>query len=350
MANRVTLADVLASRLPSTVGLCSTDVTGVAAIVNASQQRILFCREVGDSSWFNCWVELNVNLTQDEPIITLPWGFSTIIGLDVCKSPIPFRNQFWEFMQWGIGKLPKNTCNKNRCAPLEALDRGYSPVFSDVVPPSKKLRLYLTDAGDEGKQVLVGYRDQNDIPVRTLNGAIQVDGEVLTLVPPFVDTTNEVSVVTGLLKDITLGRVTVYELDTVTGDQRLISFMEPGETVAAYRRYFVNNLPKNCCNPPNTTDSTQVQVLAKVDLVPVRVPSDYLTIANVEALVHEAQAIRYSEIDEPNAKQMSDYHHTAAIRLLQGQLVHQFGTQTPSVSFKPFGSASLSCARVGTVI
>lgn len=339
MPNRVTLGDVCASRLPQAVGLCASDVSGVAAITNAAQQRILFARELGDSGWFGGWASLSFDVTQEDPFITLPRGFTSISEIDVCSNPVPIRNQFWEFLLYGFGRLPKSTCASRRCGQLQALDRGFFPTFSDVIPPGKKLRIYLTDTSDSGKRILVGYKDSNGVPVRTLDGAIQVDGEFLTLAAPFVDTTYEVSVVTSLIKDITLGRVTIYELDIATSDQRLISFMEPGETVAGYRRYFIDSLPRSCCNPPTGSTTVQVQTLCRVDFIPVVVITDYLTVPNLEAVTNEAQSIRYSSMDEANAKTMEEYHHRACIRLLQGQLVANEGKLNPAVSFSPFGRA-----------
>ena len=348
MPNRVTLGDVMASRLPKSVGLCSTDTAGVAAIVNSAQQRILFARELGDTGWFGGWSELAFEVSQADPFITLPRGYTSIISLDVCSQPIPLRNQFFEFMLYGFGHFPKSPRNPSKnCGQLQAYDRGFFPSFEDVIPPNKKLRFYLTDPADELKQILVGYKDSNGVPVRTLNGTVQVDGEMLTLVPPFVDTTYEVSVLTSMIKDVTLGRVTVYEIDTITAEQRLISFLEPGETVASYRRYYLNPVPTSCCNPPTTSTTVQVKALCRLDLLPVVAVTDFLVVPNIEALTYEAQSIRYSEMDEVSAKGMSADAHRSAIRLLQGQLVANEGTQQPAIGFFPFGGARLACQKIG---
>lgn len=352
MANRITLGDCMASRLPQAVGLCAVDTAGVAAIVNSAQQRILFARELGDVGWFGGWSELSFDVSQDDPYITLPRGYTSIIAIDICTAPIPLRNQFFEFMLYGFGRFPKGVCasgrSRNSCASLQTYDRGFFPSFTDVIPPDKKLRFYLTDSGDVGKRVLVGYKDANGIPVRTLDGVVQVDGEFLTLVAPFVDTTYDVSVLTSLQKDITLGRVTVFQVDVNTAEETQISYLEPGETVAGYRRYLLDPLPRNCCNLPQSTSTTvQVKALCRLDYIPAVVTTDFLVVSNLEAITNEAQAIRYSQMDIPNAKQMEEYHHKQAIRLLQGQIVANEGTQTPSIRFSPFGSAHLLRQGIG---
>lgn len=337
---RPTVATALASRLPQSIGLCSTDLSGVCAAIGSATQRLLYAREVGDAGWWGSWLEISFELTRADPVFTAPREVGRVISMDVCTHPVPLHNQFYEYLQWGAGRFPKSaSCQANSCRAPRAFDRGVFPTFKDIVGTDKKLRFYLTDPADVGKRVLVQYKDANAIPVRTLDGTIQVDGEFLELVAPFVDITYVASVVTGLQKDITLGRVTIYEVDTITASERLLGFMEPGETVAAYRRYFCDALPASCCNPPDASTVVQVTALCALDFVPVSVPTDYLQIPNVEALTRECQAGRMSDMDLPNAVEMSNEHHRAAIRLLQGQLIAREGRTNPAVSFSPFNGS-----------
>src|SRR5262245_34830155 len=286
---RPRLLDFMASDGPGRLGLCSTDVAGCAAAVNSATQRLLFAREVGDSGWVGSWAEMNFTVTQDDPFITTPREVSRIESINVCTFPIPLQNQFFEYLRFGFGRFPKTTCNsRTACAPLQAYDRGKFPLFTDVSGTDKIIRAYLTDSADEGKRVLIGYKDSNNVPVRTLDGTVQVDGEFLTLTAPFVDTSFDVSVVTGIQKDVTLGRVTFYQVDTVTAESTLLGFMEPGETTASYRRYYVGGLPRSCCNPPSNGNEVQVTALVQLTYVPVVATTDYLNIPNVEAIINEA--------------------------------------------------------------
>lgn len=348
---RPTVANFLASRGPGLLGLCQSDVTGACSLINAAVERLIYAPEVGDAGWIGSWAEIAFELTQEDPFLTTPFDVARIMSLDVCTNPVPVRNQMFEYLLYGFGRLPKSNCQaRNRCAPIAAYERGVFPTFSDIVPPDKIVRVYLSDSGDEGKQVLLQTKDANDQIRYSLNGAIQVIGDVLTLVPPFVDSPAVVSKVIGVQKDVTLGPVNFYEVDTVTGDQRLILTMQPSETTAAYRRYYVSGLPRSCCNLPDGSTTVQVTALCQLTFVPVTTPTSWLLIPNIEALIHECQAIRYDGIDEPAAKQMSLLHHRSAIRLLNGQSIHEAGKESPSVAFSPFGSAHLACARVGTVI
>jgi len=344
--------DFMASRGPQALGLCATDVAGCAAAVNASSERLLYAREVGDSGWIGTWAELQLVASQDEPFITMPFDVARIEQLNLCTFPIPVQNQFYEFLRFGFGRWPKSVCGSRHCAPLAAYDRGKFPLFSDVVPPNKKIRIYMSDPDDELKQVLLQSLDGNDQIRYSLDGTVQITGDLMTLVPPFVDSPDIVNKVIGIQKEITLGALRFYEVDTITADQRLVLTMQPGETTASYRRYFVGGIPKSCCANSEATSATEIQLTAicQLTFVPVSVPTDWLVIPSVEAIIHECQCGRYLTMDEPNAKTMAAFHHREAIRLLQGQSVHEQGALNPAVSFAPFGSARLSCQRIGTLI
>lgn len=346
------LMDFMASRGPQALGLCQTDLAGCAAVVNAASERLLFAREVGDSGWIGTWAELQLVASQNDPYITMPFNVARIEALNLCTFPIPVQNQFYEFLQFGFGRWPKSVCGSGGCAPLAAYDRGKFPLFSDVVPPNKKIRIYMSDPADELKRVLLQSLDGNDQPRYSLDGTIEVTGDFLTLVPPFVDSPDIVNKVIGIQKDRTLGPLRFYEVDTITAEQRLVLTMQPGETTASYRRYYVGGLPTSCCANSEATSATEVQLTAICQLafVPVSVPTDWLVIPSVEAIIHECQCGRYLTMDEPNAKTMAAFHHREAIRLLQGQSMHDQGEEATAISFAPFGSARLSCQKIGSLI
>src|SRR6185436_6041744 len=247
---------------PQALGLCATDVAGCAAAVNASSERLLYAREVGDSGWIGTWAELQLVASQDEPFITMPFDVARIEQLNLCTFPIPVQNQFYEFLRFGFGRWPKSVCGSRHCAPLAAYDRGKFPLFSDVVPPNKKIRIYMSDPDDELKQVLLQSLDGNDQIRYSLDGTVQITGDLMTLVPPFVDSPDIVNKVIGIQKEITLGALRFYEVDTITADQRLVLTMQPGETTASYRRYFVGGIPKSCCANSEATSATEIQLTA----------------------------------------------------------------------------------------
>lgn len=341
----------MASRGPGLLGLCSSDPAGCAAVVNASTQRLLYAKEVSDNGWIGSWASIAFETSQSDPLIVMPYDVARPISIDVCTFPVPVRNQFWEYLTFGFGRLPKSACATDRCAQLASYDRGTFPTWSDVVPSDKKVRVRLTDPGDVGKRVLLQTLDANGQVVFSLDGVVQVTGEFLELTAPFVDSNDVVSKVIGVQKDLTLGPVSFYELDTVALTERLILTMQPGETTGSYRRYYMSGLPASCCSTPTVTPGVvQLTALCQLTYVPVRVVTDWLIIPNVEALINESQSMRYDGIDEPAAKAMALGHHRSAIRLLNGQSIHEQGSESPAISFAPFGSARLSRARVGSLI
>jgi hypothetical protein len=222
------------------------------------------------------------------------------------------------------------------------------PTFSDIAAPNKRLRFYITDAADIARRVLVQGTDQNGVTIYSLDGIDQVQGIYLNFTQPFVDTPFDISTLTGLQKDYTVGQVRVFEVDTVTGAQRLILTMEPGEEVAGYRRYFLNGIPRNCCDPANPSNTTvQVTAMAKLALIPVSVDTDYLVIQNLAAMKEECQSVRFGEMDDATSAGQSALHHKNAIKLLNGELIHHLGKERPAINYAPFGTAHLSHQRIG---
>lgn len=147
---------------------------------------------------------------------------------------------------------------------------------------------------------------------------------------------------------MTVGVVRIYQTDPSTGEQVLLLTMQPSEQTASYRRYYFNQLPLNCCNVPSESSTTvQVTAIAKLDLIPVTYDTDYTLIQNMEAIIEEAQSIRYSEIDSPGAKQMAQEKHRQAIWLLNGELNHYLGMNSPAIQVRPFGSARLERVNIG---
>jgi hypothetical protein len=317
----------------------------------------------GETGFYGTWQKMVFTVDPNDPYITLPRQVARIINLDVCRYPTRVQNEFFEFLEAGIGLQPANPCScPPACAVLETYDRGVVPTFRDIISTGnpKLIRVYLTNERDHEHRVLIQGLDQNGNVVRTLDNGIDTAGEYLILDDPFTDSEFFFSKITGVQKDITAGDVRIYEVDSVTGEQRLISTMEPGETVASYRRYFINGMCNTCCSctPAQTTGcsnttvptTSQVVAMAKLEFVPVVVDTDYLLIGNIPALKQECMAVRYEESDSENALQMAIVKHRQAIKLLNQELVHYMGRLQPAVGYAPFGNAKLEYQQIGTLI
>lgn len=357
--SRIRLRDLQYSDFPAAIGACSGDVSTVARAANRCQERLITCGEAGDHGWYGSYAELAFNVSPTTPCITLPRGVARLISVDACTYPIPVQNQFYEYLQLGDGRQPK-CCSSDSsvcvCGQTMALRRNVACTFSPLTTPGYGLRFTSSEAGDDGKRVMVSCYDAYGQLVQTLDSSDSVRGVFTTLAAPFADmklpginTNLEISAITGIQKDITLGTVSIYEVNLITGAQTLILQMEPGETVAAYPVYYFSNLPDNCCAAVGETDSVQVTAMVKLDLVPVTVPTDYLLIQSIEALICEAKSMRLGDSDVSNAKAQGILEHRQAIRYLQGELAHREGTDRPAISFAPFGHARLANLKIGTL-
>ena len=346
--NRTRLYDLRLSRLPGVVGLCADDVTRIANIVNSAQQRLIYAKEASDEGWNGTWAEMAfTNVSQTNPFLTCPRGVARLEYVDMCNRPVPVQNQFYEYLRFGNGRLPK-ICPRTAW-PMQVYSRNTVPTFVDLTTPPQYIRAYMTDPSDEKKSVLVQGLDANGMAVYSQSVMGRVEGEFISLTTPFITTLNTYSSITGLQKDVTVAPVKIYQVDPTSGAEILLVTMEASETTAWYRRYYFNPVPCNCCGTGPTTPVT-VTAMAKLDFVPVQCDTDYCLIQNQEAIIEECASVRYSEMDTPGAKQMSQERHMQAIRLLNGELTHFYGKNEPAVSFAPWGNARLECQRIGTLI
>jgi hypothetical protein len=354
---RLTLSTMRQGRLPEAIGRCQADIPQIAQVINSSEQRLLFAKEAGDEGWYATYALVSFNVLPASPYVPLARNFARIERMNVCKNPVPVQNPFYEYLQFGNGNFPKFFCDGTRagCQPLQGYDRGGFPTFKDLVGKNRIVRVRATDPLDTqgNKRVLIQGTDSFDAPIYNLDGVNNVQGVFLTLASPFVDTPLTLNSITGIQKDITLGQVQFSDVDPATGNETLILTMDPGEQIGWYRRYFINGLPTNCC--PIVLDAlgqrtVQVEAIVKLNALPVRIDPDYLLLQNEEAIIAEAQSMRYSTMDGAESKAMAKDAHKYAIGLLQGELAHYLGTDLPAISFKPFGSARLENQRIGTLI
>lgn len=341
------------SRLPAAVGLAQSDIIRIARYCNSAQRRLLYCKEAGDEGWYGTFAEIAFNVSSSQPYITLPREVARLEFVNACKKPVPVSNQFYEYLQFGNGRLPKDCAERDNYCITQTLSRNNVCTFTDLTGGPKIVRAYPTDAVDKTKRILLQGDDSNNKRVYTQDVLNRVDGVFLMLNQTFVDAPMQFNRLTGIQKDITAGPIQVFQVDPTTGEESLMVTLETGEETAWYRRYYLDSLPCGCCHAPVQSGSScptvQVTAIAKLEPIPVRVDTDYLLIQNEEALIEEAQAIRYSEIDTVEAKSMAQEKHLQAVRYLNGELTHYLGKDTPAVNFSPFGTARLEKQNIGTL-
>ena len=197
----------------------------------------------------------------------------------------------------------------------------------------------------------MNYKSNNNV-VYSQDGNFRVTGKYVTLTAPFASATMPFNQITGIQKDLTDGPIQIFQVDPHTGAQVLLLTMEPSEQVSGYRRYYFDKLPFACCPIPSQTipQPLVVTAICKLEFIPVMSDPDYTYIQNEQAIIEECQSARYEGIDTQAAKQMAQFHHTNAVRYLNGELTHYLGLDFPAVQFKPFGSATLRRQRIGTLV
>lgn len=345
---RTTLGQLALSDFPRAVGLCDGDLPGIARAANRAQQVLI--NKGGETGWFGGWQKVAFQVTRCFPYITLPRALARVINMDVCRFPIRIQNEFYEFLEAGIGLQDFTLC-RDWCGALEGYERGVWPTMVDLTPTNQFLRLYTTDARDVGKRVLFGPAlDQNSNNIYSQDGANSVNGFYMTLGPSMVTNPFIVTNIGGIQKDATYGDVLLTQVDATSGAEVVLSRYAPDETTPAYRRYFIKRLPCGCepipaqspCIAPLTVPPfVTVTAMAKLEFIPANRATDFLIIGNIPALIEQAKANRYSDMDTAQAQQMAEVNGARAIKYLNDELRHYLGELQPAVNVAPFGTAHL---------
>jgi hypothetical protein len=339
---RITLQDIADSRIPEHIGLCAADIPRIASYINEAQERLIYAG--GEDGWWGSWAKVVFNVNRDDPYITLPNEFARMIAMDVCRTPVKIQNEWYEFLQAGIGL--QSECNN--CMPIQTYERGTVPTAYDLTATNQYIRVYITDARDIGKRIaFLQAKDANGNGIYTQDTTNPVIGFILTMTQPFVTTAYVVSSFVAIDKDETYGDVIVKQVDATSGTEVLLARLGPKVFIPQYRRYYIHGLPRNCCRDDQTT--VQITTMLKYEFAKVSRPTDLLIIGNKAALKEECAAIRYGEIDSLESKAKSEAAHLKAIRLLNQELTHYLGTQLPAINVAPFGTAHLRRRAIGTL-
>lgn len=336
------------------LGYCDNDPR-LPGVAYTAQSRLLNCKEAGDEGWLGSFAEMAFTVDRTHPYLTTPREVARIEAVNVCTRPIELNNQFFEYLQFGNGRMPKR---RGHCGPrlTEAYMRNIVPTFVDIGPVPQFIQIFATDPADvtNSKRVFLQGTDANGVTVYTMDGTppVQVMGEYDVLTSPFTVSPTTWGSITGVQKDVTQGPVRFDKVDPTTGESVTILTMEPSEQVAAYRRYFFHPVPRNCCGTVTNPQSVSVTAICALEPLPLVADTDYLLLQGdgaIEALFEESQAVRYGSMDTPTGKQMSRERHNMAVQILNGVISRYMGLDTPAVQFAPFGSARLRYAGVGMI-
>lgn len=319
----------------------------VGVYCNEAQQRLLIDPMAPDEGWFGGWITMNLTGTvvNGYTYVTTPREIARLIVMAVCQDPIRIRNGFFEYLKFSEGLNPKSSCNAGCGQEMQAFERDNVVTFAQLSTSPRIIRAYYTDTKDVGLRVLIQGTDQNGQKVLTTdpNTTLTAPGEYIQLTYPYVDTVNQFvgPNLDGIQKDETYGVVQLFQVDPDTGAEVPLSTLQPEESVASYRRYLINGINVNnlCCTGTNGTFTIQAQ--GKLDYIPAVNETDYLTIANIPALIEECMSIWYGRKETQNSANQSAIHHAKALALLNGQLDHFHGKVQTAIRVPLFGSNKL---------
>lgn len=347
MSTRLTLSQLQApaSRIQKVLGIPALDPR-FTALANQAQIELL---ERPEKWWGSIQTYLVCAIDEN---FTWPRQFAAIEQFSVCGSPVPVRNQWYEFQSNGPGRGRHcvDPAGPNgglwRDWNLEAVDRGTACCFSDIIPAGKKIAVYVDVAEAAGASILLQGYDDNGNWIRTNPGGTWQDGETLAVsVSGPVYSVSNFSALTGTQKPPSNGNWRLYEYTVATGSQRALAVYEPDETVPMYRRSHVRGLKHvNCCSSSSSSSSScppkTILVVAKMAHIDMVNPTDYAVIQSIPAFKEMMQAIQKQDdgfFDD--ARKLE----TSAIARLQAQLKHFTGDPqvTISVNSRHFNSAAV---------
>jgi len=304
---RATLGDLRNSRIPETLGVCSTDTTGkLTSYVNEAQEVL-----IKKGRWWGTYQRYDVAVRAD--YLVFPRQVAAIEQMWINKCPVRLRNEWFELMEGGWGP-------RDCCLDLETFDHGITSVFEQP-QQGEQVRVYSLGSEATGLRMLVEGYDNLGIVVQTDDSGTVVDGEYIDITNSKTPSVTTWSSVSRVQKPVTKWPVVLTAWDSATGLERTIGWYDRDETTPAFRKFLVPGLSE-AADANDACDQPVIRTMVKLDFVPVKNDVDYLVIANLPALKHACLAIKMGENGD---EEKSLFHMSQAVRLLDEELEHYMG-------------------------
>lgn len=283
-----TLGDAKQSYLRSISGVC-TSADQFTEWVNEAQERL-----IDAGNWFG--TEWLAKMCLFNGCLVLPRQFGTLLGFRRCGASFPIKNHWWSI----VG--PANECC-NSISDFQSpqiIEQNTVPTFRPVSGNSGSgapVRVVATKIEDYGKTVTIFGVSSTGQPLQHKEGGIWRPGIKMKLQSPYFQTDVNVRRIDSVLKDETQGDVVLYEWDSTNSQLHMLSRYEASETNPRYRSYRIRGLciENSRCETDEGDKWKQVEVLVKLNFVPVKNDNDFLVIDNFPALKFMLQAIRQEE-------------------------------------------------------
>lgn len=313
------------SRIPAALGICPTDTRLVQFINEATQRLITEGNFWGLFARFRC--------TADEGEIVWPRQIASILSASVSEVPIKTRNQWWEFIEQGLGI--QDECNDS----MDMIDHGTTPVMEQITGNTYNVRVYRDVTSDEGIEVLLLGYDENGNWIRTVQDGEWKDGEIVAATALGAISTKIFSVISAVQKPVTDGTIRLYSYDPATATNvSLLAAYDYDETRPSYRISYVPSLDRTA----SSTCTVTVEVMVKLAYVPVRNPTDYLLISCIPALKTMCEAIAIAEKETVMSNKVGaiEVGLASAKKALEKELQHYSGAPDEIVSVQGAGGVT----------
>jgi hypothetical protein len=175
---RITLNDLMQSRVPSNLGICSTDKR-LVAWANEAQERLLY-----EGKWWGTVARFSICTTKG--CLTLPREIAVVEAVNVCGNPVPVRDFWYQFLANGPGSWQQfngiwNDGTWSGCANGGLLQKENRPTFGEIGMTPSQISFACDVSTDVGKKVLVLGYDLNNNWIRTIQNGAYADGEMIAL-------------------------------------------------------------------------------------------------------------------------------------------------------------------------
>lgn len=281
MSQRLTVADIRDDekyRICTALNVCPDD-SRILSWLNEAEERM-----INQGRWWGTVPEVQF-CVDDQGCFAFPREVASLERIAVNGNNIQIENGWFPYTRL-LSKVPLcdscSSCSGNgggaccNAGHYQMTEKnGTMASFATTLGGANKiLRTYLTDLADVGKKITYQSNDKNNIWTT----------EQVTLASPFADTTTiwGAGAPAGVVKEVTQGRVLVYEYDTVTGAEIQLADYQPGETKPMYRIGYIPGLKHMGCNGCCSTRKTLTGI-ASLQHVQLVSEGDWLLMQNVAA-------------------------------------------------------------------
>jgi hypothetical protein len=312
---KATLGTAKASTIPDILGMCSTDAR-FTQVLNEAHKRL-----VDEGKWWGTFQRYDICVGTDGCLVW-PRQVATIETFAINDVPQRIRNGWYEFLETGYGV--RSNC-ADSCE-TQMIDRGTACVFQDMPDSTRYVQVYSEIAEAATATIIVQGYDENGNWIRTLDGAVWIDGEKLVVSTTVATSTNIFSAVTGIIKTVTNGPVHLSYYLT-PGPAIPIGYYEATETLPSYRKTLIPglaNVANYTCpeDPTSIIEKRIIQTVVKLDHIDVVADNDFLVLGNIPALKMACKAVQFE--NQENQEKAVGYWAQAR-DLLEKELRHYQG-------------------------